>query len=383
MKLNVGVIFGGKSVEHEVSIVSAIEIIQYFDTEKYNVIPIYLDKENNMYSGEHLKDLINYRDISLVKRYATKVTLTKNNKRVALQTVGFFKRDLYVLDLIMPIGHGTYTEDGSLQGYLNILGIPYVGSDVLASAISTDKIITKEILKNNNIPVANYVWIHKHDYISNKKKTIEKINTLKYPLYIKPASLGSSVGMTIANNEKELISGLNEAFKYDLRLIIEEEIPHVNEATISVFGDYSKQEILEENKINDSVDEEIPELRKKAFNAITETIKSYNAPNTKPIVSKEMLEDMKKYAIEAFKAMNIEGIAKIEFLINDQDKEIFVGEIDPNPKGLTGYLWLKKKKNQSELIDELISFAIKNFEENKELIYYYPENLLESFDIKE
>ena len=131
MRLNIGVIFGGKSVEHEISIISAVEAMYNMDDSKYKVVPIYIDKDNTWYTGEHLKDILHYRDIDLVKRYAKKVSLVKRGKSFILESQGFFKKNICVIDMVMPIGHGAYLEDGSLQGYLNMLGVPFVGSGVL------------------------------------------------------------------------------------------------------------------------------------------------------------------------------------------------------------------------------------------------------------
>ena len=145
MRLNLGVIFGGKSVEHEISIISAVEAMANIDTDKYKVIPIYIDKNNDWYTGDHLKSILHYRDIALVKRYAKKVSLVKRGKTFVLESQGFLKRNLFVIDMVLPIGHGSFVEDGSLQGYLNMLGVPFVGSSVLASAIGQDKVIQKDL----------------------------------------------------------------------------------------------------------------------------------------------------------------------------------------------------------------------------------------------
>ena len=160
MRLNIGVIFGGKSVEHEISIISAIEAMSNIDQNKYKVIPIYIDKDNTWYTGEHLKSILHYRDIALVKRYAKKVSLVKRNKSFILESQGFLKKNLFVIDMVLPIGHGAFLEDGSLQGYLNMLGVPFIGSGVLASAIGQDKVIQKQLLEKNNIPVCKYIWFY-------------------------------------------------------------------------------------------------------------------------------------------------------------------------------------------------------------------------------
>lgn len=377
MRLNIGVIFGGKSVEHEISILSAVEMMGYFDKEKYNVIPIYIDKNNDWYTGMHLKDITNYRDIKLVKRYAKKVNLIKDGKSTILQTCGLIKRRLYVIDFIFPIGHGAYLEDGSLQGYLNMLGVPFAGPDVLSSAIGMDKVIQKQLLEQNNIPVCKYVYFYDYDFTKNKKSVLDQIKTLEYPLYVKPANLGSSIGISKVESEKELINAINNAMKYDKKIIVEEAIKNVKEVNISVLGNYQKQEVSEIEEINSY--EDFYSFKEKYVEGIRKN-QSKNK-KTKPILSKEMLEDMKKYAINVFKVINARGVSRIDFLIDDKNKKIYVNEINTIPGGLSGYLWKAKKKNQPELLEDLMTLAKHRYKAELNYIKAFDGNLLEGYDI--
>ena len=377
MKINVGVIFGGKSVEHEISIISAVEAMGYMDTNKYNVIPIYIDKDGTWYTGEHLKDIINYRDIELVKRYAKKVCLIRKDKSCILQSLGLFKRTINIIDIVFPIGHGLYMEDGSLQGYLNMLGVPYVGSGVVASAIGQDKVFMKQILSCNNIPTTNYIWFTSKEFSSNKKKVLEKINTLSYPMYVKPANLGSSIGISRVTSEQELVAGIKEAIKFDNKIIVEEEIKHVKEVNISVLGTYDNLETSELEEIN--VNDEFFTFKEKYVENYSKVVKKGKKVN--PRLSKEMVEDLKEYAINTFKAINARGVARIDFLIDDKTKKIYVSEINTIPGSLSLYLWLPKKKSQNELINDLINIAIEEYKNKQNLILSFNNNLLDKFDI--
>ncbi len=377
MKINVGVIFGGKSVEHEISIISAVEAMGYMDTNKYNVIPIYIDKDGTWYTGEHLKDIINYRDIELVKRYAKKVCLIRKDKSCILQSLGLFKKTINIIDIVFPIGHGLYMEDGSLQGYLNMLGVPYVGSGVVASAIGQDKVFMKQILSCNNIPTTNYIWFTSKEFSSNKKKVLEKINTLSYPMYVKPANLGSSIGISRVTSEQELLSGIKEAIKFDNKIIVEEEIKHVKEVNISVLGTYDNLETSELEEIN--VNDEFFTFKEKYVENYSKVVKKGKKVN--PLLSKEMVEDLKEYAINTFKAINARGVARIDFLIDDKTKKIYVSEINTMPGSLSLYLWLPKKKSQNELINDLINIAIEEYKNKQNLILSFNNNLLDKFDI--
>lgn len=377
MKINVGVIFGGKSVEHEISIISAVEAMGYMDTNKYNVIPIYIDKDGTWYTGEHLKDIINYRDIELVKRYAKKVCLIRKDKSCILQSLGLFKKTINIIDIVFPIGHGLYMEDGSLQGYLNMLGVPYVGSGVVASAIGQDKVFMKQILSCNNIPTTNYIWFTSKEFSSNKKKVLEKINTLSYPMYVKPANLGSSIGISRVTSEQELVAGIKEAIKFDNKIIVEEEIKHVKEVNISVLGTYDNLETSELEEIN--VNDEFFTFKEKYVENYSKVVKKGKKVN--PLLSKEMVEDLKEYAINTFKAINARGVARIDFLIDDKTKKIYVSEINTIPGSLSLYLWLPKKKSQNELINDLINIAIEEYKNKQNLILSFNNNLLDKFDI--
>ncbi len=376
MRVNVGVIFGGKSVEHEISIISAVEAMGYMDENKYNIIPIYIDKNNVWYTGYHFRDIINYRDMSLVKRYATRVSLVKTNHCFALQTMGIIKRNIKQIDVVLPICHGSYVEDGCLQGYLDMLGIPYAGSSVLASAIGQDKVIMKQILEQNNIPVPKYIWFYGYEYIKNKKAVIAKIADLKYPLYVKPASLGSSIGITKVLNEDGLNTAIKEAMKFDKKIIVEECIKNTKEVNVSVLGNYEDCEASDIEELN--ISDEFFSFKEKYIENYSKILKKNK--KAKPLLSKEMMEDIKKYAIATFKALTASGVARVDFLIDEKSQKIYVSEINTIPGSLSAYLWLAKKKNQEELILDLLNLAFKEKKDEKELTYAFEGNLLEKFD---
>lgn len=375
MRLNIGVIFGGKSVEHEISIISAIEAMGYADENKYKIVPIYIDKDNTWYTGEHLKNIINFRDIDLVKRYAKKVALVKIDKSFVLQRLGFYKKNLCVIDIVVPIGHGSYLEDGSLQGYLNMLGVPYAGPSVLGAALGQDKVIQKQLLSYNNIPVVNYTWFYSYE-LNDKKLIQDKLSKLKYPVFIKPSSLGSSIGIELALDEKDFFKKVKNVIKYDKKILVEEKIPNLKEINISVLGNNKKVDVSEVEEINSN--DEFYSFKEKYVNNFSKTEVKDN--KTKPIISKEMIIDMKEYAVNTFKVLDGNGVARIDFLINDKTKEIYVNEINTIPGSLSSYLWKAKKKNQTELFDDLISIAVDNKKDDDSIEKVISGNLLERFD---
>ena len=175
MKLNVGVIFGGRSVEHEMSIITAIQVMQNIDKEKYEIIPIYITKSQEWYTGGCLKFIETYKQPDLIRKYAHKVHLVKKDDRYVLQRNGLIKREISELHIAFPIGHGANIEDGSIQGYLNLIGIPYVGSNIYSSAIAQDKSFMKQVLKANNIPVVDFVWFGERFYKNKKEELFKQI----------------------------------------------------------------------------------------------------------------------------------------------------------------------------------------------------------------
>ena len=173
MKINLGVIFGGQTVEHEVSVISALQAIQNLNEEKYNIIPIYIAKDKSWYTGHMLRDIETYKSFDDLKKYSKKVVLCKNGEEYVLQTVnGLFRKTVTTLDIVFPIVHGNNVEDGSFAGYLETVGIPYVGPHILGAALGQDKVVLKQILASANIPIANYIWFFDNEYLEDKDEIL-------------------------------------------------------------------------------------------------------------------------------------------------------------------------------------------------------------------
>ena len=223
MKIKVGVIFGGESVEHEVSIISAITAMYKMDQEKYDVVPIYITKDREWYTGEFLKDIESFKNMNLIKSYATNVVLVCEKGRFVLKKKsGLFNKVVNELDIAFPIVHGTNVEDGALQGYLQTIGIPYVGPDVYSAVVGQDKVFMKAVWTKEELPITKYVWFYDSDFKKEQNKVLDKVSKLKFPVIVKPSLTGSSIGIGIASNEKELIDAIGEACQYDHKIVVEE-----------------------------------------------------------------------------------------------------------------------------------------------------------------
>ena len=187
MNIRIGVIFGGETVEHEVSIITAVQAMASMNKDKYEIVPIYMTKDKKMYTGKMLMDIENYQDMDIIKRYAKEVVLYKKGDKFILQSVRGLKKQVDEIDLAFPIVHGSGAEDGTLQGFLANIGIPYVGSDIYGSVVGQDKVYQKDIFRANDIPVADYIWFYDTDYIKEKDNLIKSIEKLGYPVIVKPA----------------------------------------------------------------------------------------------------------------------------------------------------------------------------------------------------
>ena len=371
MKIKVGAIFGGESVEHEVSIISAIQAMKTMDDDKYEVIPIYISKEREWYTGDVLKEIDNYQDLELLKKYATKVVLYNKDNAFVLQTKGAIKRIVNTIDIAFPIVHGTNVEDGTLQGYLSLIGIPYVGSSIYASVVGQDKVFMKQIFASSNIPITKYVWFFDNEYQEDSETIMKKITKLKYPLIVKPATLGSSVGISKANNKAELKDAIEEALQYDTKIVVEEVVNNLIEVNCSVLGNYEYQQTSEIEEVMST--DEFLSYRDKYISKGSKAPVTKGMLSTNRIIPARISDDMREQVIslakEVFRVLNTSGVCRIDFLIDGKAKKVYVNEINTIPGSLSFYLWEKTDKYYTELIDDLIFLAIKRYNKHGKMIF--------------
>lgn len=239
MKIRVGVFFGGKSVEHEVSVISALQAIASIPADKYEVIPVYITKENEFYTSFECSCIEEYSNIPALIKKSTRCILINEEGRVKLMRYPFKKTGSNVIseiDVAFPIVHGTNVEDGTLQGYLKLTGVPYVGCDVTASAVGMDKYVMKTVLKDNGIPVLDCIRFISSDFSDPEKVIKQCEEKIGYPVVVKPVNLGSSVGISLASNKEELYNSLEDAFRYATVVLVEKAITDLIEINCSVIG---------------------------------------------------------------------------------------------------------------------------------------------------
>ncbi|MDD3340874.1 MAG: D-alanine--D-alanine ligase [Bacilli bacterium] len=390
MKIKVGVIFGGETVEHEVSIISAVQAMGFMDADKYDIIPIYISKDRIWYTGPMLKEIDVYKDFEELKRYAKKCVLFKKDNSFYLQSTGFFKRILSEIDIAFPIVHGNNVEDGSLAGYLDTLGIPYVGPKVLGAAMGQDKVIMKQVMASENIPITDYEWFYDTEYLTYKDDILKAIKKIGYPVIVKPATLGSSVGISVAKSEKEIEDSIMEAMKYDVKIVVEKVVANLVEVNCSVLGNYASQEtsVLEEVMSKDEfltyAEKYIGNgkgMKTKGKMAAVGSKGMASADRIIPArISKEMSDKVVAYAKQTFKALNLSGVCRIDFLIDKKTGDVFVNEPNTIPGSLAFYLWEPAGKEYHSLLDDMITLAIKEYKNKSKKTYSFDTNILSNFD---
>ena len=382
MKLKIGVIFGGKSLEHEMSIITALQAMEHIDTEKYEIIPIYITKDLVWYSSGCLRYIDSFNNYNLIEKYATKVNLINKKGRFILQTTGLFKRELSELHLGIPMVHGSGTEDGSIQGYLEMIGIPYVSNNLCSSAICQDKVFTKQLLDFNELPVVKYVWFFDNEYAKNKEVLFKKIDKLDYPLIVKPATLGSSIGIKTVHNKEELDTTIKEVLKYDRKIIIEEKIENVLEYNISILKTNDKLFISSIEEIETNL-----EYREYTDKYNLENYLNGNIVRTNPAnISEKLNDEIIELAKKTINLLNNTGLSTIDFLYDKNKKRLYIEEINSIPTCYSHHLWEEANISYKELFTIMINDAIKNFNKDNEMITTMDMSVLKNLknsDIRE
>ncbi len=380
MKTNIGVFFGGRSTEHEISVISASQAMHAINRDKYDVTPIYISKQGKFYTGDALFDVANYRDIPALLAKCTEVYMRPvygdYNLYKAKQT-GLFgnKAPICSLDVVIPVLHGSNVEDGIFEGVLETIGIPYAGCNTLASANGMDKIIMKMILRESGVPVIDYIWFTDKQWFSQREKLIDQIETqIGYPVIVKPANLGSSVGIGRASDREQLIEKVETAKKYTSRIIVEHMVDNLKEINCSVLGDCDEYEasVLEE-PIKSA---EILSYEDKYMGGTKGAKGMQSSQKRIPAdLPEEMSERIQYLAGETFRTLSCHGVSRIDFIIDDDTKEIFVNEINTIPGSLSFYLWEATGIPFDGLMDRLVQLALKRKREQSLKTVSYDQNI--------
>ncbi len=386
MKIRVGVFFGGKSVEHEVSIISAIQAINAFDRSKYDIVPVYITKDNVLYTGEDVGKIEEYRDIPALLRKSSRIIMVNEGSKTKLVRYPMKKfgdSTVGEIDVAFPIVHGTNVEDGALQGYFQTLNIPYVGCDVVSSAVGMDKYVMKAVFKDNGIPVLDCVVVTSLKFSENPDGVIAQIKErIGLPAIVKPVNLGSSVGIKIGRDDESLKDALDHAFGFSGKVLVERAITKLREINCSVCGDIDHAEAseCEEPFGSDEIlsfEDKYSGGGSKGSKGGAKTSGMASLKRKIPAdISEEMRNDIRKIAVGAFIALGCSGVARIDFMIDTEENKVYLNEINTIPGSLSFYLWEPLGLKYPQLLDKMVSLALKRDRELKNLNFTFKSNIL-------
>lgn len=378
MKTNVGVFFGGRSTEHEISVISASQAMHAINREKYDVTPIYISKQGKWYTGDALFDVANYRDIKQLLAKCEEVYMepTFDDYNLYRKKKPLFGSNVVTrLDVVIPVLHGSNGEDGIFEGVLETIGIPFAGCNTLASANGMDKITMKMILQACDIPVVDYVWFTDKQWFSQRDALIEKIEKkIGYPVIVKPANLGSSVGIGRAVDRQQLIEKVDEAEKYSTRIIVEDMVENLQEINCSVLGDCDDyrtsvcEEPIKSGEILSYQDKYMGGTKgAKGMQASQKRI-----PAELPAEETERIQFL---AGETFRVLSCHGVSRVDVIIDRKTRDIYVNEINTIPGSLSFYLWEATGLPFDRLMDTLVSLAVKRKRESGMKTVSYDQNI--------
>ncbi|AXF57096.1 D-alanine--D-alanine ligase family protein [Salicibibacter kimchii] len=388
MKTKVGVFFGGISVEHEVSVISALQTIDAMDDRRYEPVPIYMAKDRTWYTGGELLDIEAYKDLDGLLQQVQSVTpVPAENGGVMLQkkpVPKFGKREVAHIDVAFPVLHGTFGEDGVLQGFFELLNIPYAGCDVTSSAAGMDKIVMKQMLRDQEVPVLPDVWFYQHQWAGQQASLQKKIEEkLGYPVIIKPANLGSSVGIDVARNRESLDTVVEEAFSFASKLVVEPLISDLTEVNCSVLGDAEEmetselEEVLKTEEILSYADKYQSGAGGKGDTSGTKGVGGMeNTDRVIPApIDEKLAAEIRRLAKETFRVLGCSGVSRVDFMIDKNENQVYVNEINTIPGSLSFYLWEPAGKDFTTLTHEMIQLALKRERNRERLTFSIDTNL--------
>lgn len=385
MKTNVAVFFGGRSVEHEISVISALQAINAFDSEKYNIIPVYISKKGRWYTGDDLLNIRNFKDMDALTGRLTEVFMRPeygDYNLYSARTSAFSKRNKVVAELhvVIPVLHGTNGEDGVFEGLLDTIGIPYAGCNTLSSANGMDKITMKMILRSEGLPVVDYVWFTDKQWYSDRDAMVAKVEEkLTYPVIVKPANLGSSVGISKAADRESLIAALDNAARFSQRLIVEHMIADLKEINCSVLGDADNHQssVCEEPvRSGDFLSYEDKYMGGSPSKGAPAGGGMQSSERRVPAdLPQETSERIRHLAGETFRVLSCHGVSRIDVMIDGKDGGIYINEINTIPGSLSYYLWEASGISFPKLMDTLVQLALRRKRDIDRKTFTYDRNI--------
>ncbi len=375
----VGVIFGSRSVEHDVSIVTAQQVMHALDARKYEVVPIYITRDGRWVSGPGLRDIGTFRSDNISEMMGIKEVIispsTVHHGLIVSPVSRLFGRSqLRALDVAFPVVHGSHGEDGTLQGLFELVDLPYVGAGVLASAVTRDKIMLKTVLTGLGIPVVKWVAFTRQEWVTAADMLLARIESeIGFPVFVKPASLGSSIGVARANDAGEARIYINVAANFDRRILVEAAVEGVMEINCAVMGNADPRATVLEQPISwqEFLTYEEKYMRSEGAAGMKGAERRIPAP-----ISDDLAGRIREMALRAFRAVDGRGIARVDFLVREEAGEVFLNEINTMPGSLAFYLWQEEGMTPARVVDELIRLALEAHAEKRKTVYNYKTGLI-------
>lgn len=385
----VAVIFGGQSTEHDVSIITALAaVIKPLElTKQFKVEPVYIAKNGSWYWDEKLKDIKLYQsgEIEDFLRKAPKIHLLFDNGLTFVKSSQFAGRKMYKkIDIVFPAMHGTHGEDGELMGLLEMANVPYVGCGMPASAIAMDKVLAKQIAEAAGIESNPWTWFYTRDLERHHRQVLSNISKLKYPLFVKPAHLGSSIAISKVEKESDLMNALEVAAHYDDKVVVEESVNNLIEATLPIIGNDELTSALLEHpltKAGDYFDFEYKYMRGgKKGGTKGGAIKGAQGYSQIPApLPKDLYSKAESIGLAAYKALGCSGIARVDMLVDTKAGKVYFNEVNPLPGGLYTHNWRKAGISNVELVSRLIDLAEQRWQTKQKLATSFNTNYLRQF----
>lgn len=385
MKKQIGVIFGSRSCEREVSIISAIQLMRHADSDKYEVIPVYIDEHGIWYTGEKLKDINTYKpfqpDSPGIIRVFPDLTAGSGALMHITRSSGLISREkmeiVARIEAFIIVMHGLNGEDGTLQGLFEMANIPYTSTGVAGSAIGMDKIMMKQFFQGADLPVLPGVWFTRREFEKDQAKVIRRVHeSLRFPVFVKPANLGSSIGVSRADNEEELKDSLELAFEYDRRVLVEKGLDRPIELNCSVLGyDDSVQASSIEMPLNST---EFLDFHEKYLSSGgSKGMASLHRVLPAPIEDR-LKEQIQEMSCNIFRMLDCKGVVRIDYMFDRESEQVYITEINTIPGSLAFYLWEYDGLHYSDMIDRLIENAVKAYEDRNRANYAYDSDILKN-----
>lgn len=373
VKLKVGLFFGGRATEHEVSVLTGLQAYEQFDKERYEIIPVYVSKKGDFYTSPKLLDLKNYEDVDNLILGSKKVTFVKGG----LQTSGFWLKFI-PLDVAFLAFHGSFGEDGCAQGIFEIYQIPYTGFNVTGSAIGMDKVISKAVFKELGLPVGKYFLVNRADWIKDSKKVLERVQKqLKFPMFVKPATIGSSIGVNKATDSDSLSFAIEVASTYTEKILVEEAFENVVEVNCSALGYEEVKASVCEMPIPSSQVLSFADKYQKGGGKGSKGSGMASLSRVIPApIPEKLTKQIQETTVKVFKALDGCGVARVDYFVDEKSGKFWINEINTIPGSFSFYLWEKSGIKFPKLLDLLIEFALKRAENQTKTQYTFESGLL-------